>query len=268
METRSLTSLIPLIAVAIVAGMAGAFLFSKTVETPAPAQSTEQAGVSAEQVGALVREYILANPDIVEEAQQVLQAKQEEESRQLSVATIVENKDAIFNNANDIVLGNPQGDVTVVEFFDYNCGYCKRALTDMTSLLEKDSNIRFVLKEFPILGPDSMAAHQVAMSLRKIAPEKYIDFHILLMGGEARATEALAIDIAKGLGVDEAALISGMEDPAIGESIRETYELANALGISGTPSFVVGDETVFGAVGEQALMAKITNMRECESTRC
>ena len=166
------------------------------------------------------------------------------------------------------VLGNPDGDVTVVEFYDYNCGFCKRAMIDMVGLLEKDPNVRFVLKEFPILGPESLAAHRVAMSLRKLAPEQYSEFHMKLLGGDVRATEEHAIEVATSLGVDEAALKAGMDDPAIDASIRQTYELANALGISGTPSFVIGDEAVFGAVGEEALLSRIANMRQCASTTC
>lgn len=266
MEHRNRTGLAALLVAIAAAGLAGASFFSKSQDVAAPV--AEQAGLVKENVGPLVREYLLANPEIIEEVSQALEIKKEAENRVMAQTAITENKDAIFNNPEDVVLGNPLGDVTVVEFFDYNCGYCKRALSDMTSLIEKDANVRFVLKEFPILGPDSLAAHRVAMSLRKLAPELYNEFHLQLMGGEARATEEHALDIARNLGVDEAALIAGMEDPAIGESIRQTYELANALGISGTPSFVIGDEAVFGAVGEEALLSRISSMRECDSTSC
>ena len=247
-------------------GLMTALVLGVCTALPLPAAALDDS--QKQEFGAFIREYLLANPEILEEMSQALEVKKQTESQAIAQAAISENRDAIFNDPNDMVLGNPTGDVTVVEFFDYNCGFCKRALGDMTSLLEKDSNVRFVLKEFPILGPDSLAAHRVAMSLRKLAPEKYSDFHIQLMSGEERATEEHAIEIAKGLGVDEAALVAGMEDPAIGDSIRQTYELANALGISGTPSFVIGDEAVFGAVGEEALLARISNMRECESTQC
>ncbi|MDP2119685.1 MAG: DsbA family protein [Hoeflea sp.] len=253
-------------AIRIRTGLMTALFLGLSTALPLPAAALDDS--QKQEFGAFIREYLLANPEIIEEMSQALEIKKEAESQQLAQAAIAKNKDAIFNNPDDIVLGNPEGDVTVVEFFDYNCGFCKRALSDMTSLLEKDPNVRFVLKEFPILGPDSIAAHQVAMSVRKLAPEKYIDFHIQLMSGEARATEALAVEIAKGLGIDEASLKAGMQDPAIGDSIRLTYALADSLGISGTPSFVIGDEAVFGAVGERALMARIANMRECDSTQC
>ncbi len=247
-------------------GLMAAVLIGMSTALPLPAAALDDS--QKQEFGAFIREYLLANPEIIDEMNQALEIKKEAESRVMAQAAIANNKDAIFRAPEDIVLGNPAGDVTVVEFYDYNCGFCKRAMSDMTALLEKDPNVRFVLKEFPILGPDSLAAHRVAMSFRAIAPEKYGEYHMNLLGGDVRATEAHAIEIAKELGVDEAALRAGMDDPAIDKSIRQTYELANALGISGTPSFVIGDEAVFGAVGADVLLGKIANMRQCESTVC
>lgn len=247
-------------------GLMAALLIGMSTALPLPAAALDD--TQKQEFGAFIHEYLLANPEIIEEMSQALEIKKEAESRVMAQTAISENKDAIFRAPEDIVLGNPAGDVTVVEFYDYNCGFCKRAMTDMIALLDKDPNVRFVLKEFPILGPDSMAAHRVAMSFRALAPEQYGEFHIKLLSGDVRATETHAIDIAKGFGVDETALRAGMDDPAIDQSIRQTYELANALGISGTPSFVIGDEAVFGAVGEEALLGKIANMRQCESTVC
>lgn len=247
-------------------GLMAALLIGMSTALPLPAAALDDA--QKQEFGAFIREYLLANPELIEEMSQALEIKKEAESRVMAQAAIAENAEAIFNAPEDIVLGNPEGDVTVVEFYDYNCGFCKRAMNDMVAMLDKDPNIRFVLKEFPILGPDSLAAHRVAMSFRALAPEKYGDFHIEMLGSDIRATEARAIEVAKSFGVDEEALKQGMNDPAIDQSIRQTYELANALGISGTPSFVIGDEAVFGAVGEEALLAKIANMRQCESTVC
>ena len=247
-------------------GLLAALILGMSTVLPLPAAALDDPQKA--EFGAFIREYLLANPEILEEIQQALEVKKEAESRLLAQAAISDNRDAIFNAPEDIVLGNPNGDVTVVEFYDYNCGFCKRAMNDMVGILDKDPNVRFVLKEFPILGPDSLAAHRVAMSFRVLAPEKYGDFHLRLLGGDVRATEAHAIEVAKEFGVDETALREGMDDPAIDQSIRKTYELANALGISGTPSFVIGDEAVFGAVGEDLLLDKIANMRQCESTIC
>ena len=220
------------------------------------------------EIGDIVREYLLANPQILEEVQTALEQRKEAEAKALAEVAITTNAKALFNSPHDVALGNPDGDVTIVEFFDYNCGFCKRAFNDMNEILGQDSNVRFVLKEFPILGPDSLAAHHVSMAFRKLMPEKYGEFHSALLGGDERATEARALEIATGLGASEEALREGMKAPEIEDSIREAYELANALGINGTPSYVIGDEAVFGALGADVLVGKINNMRQCRSTTC
>jgi protein-disulfide isomerase len=167
MASGNRSGLLALLAVGIAAGLAGAFYIGKSLNVPAPV--VQQAGVTKEEVGDLIREHLLANPELVEEMQQALQIKREAESRQMAQSAINDNRDAIFRAPEDMVLGNPVGDITIVEFFDYNCGFCKRAMDDMMAILEVDENIRFVLKEFPILGPDSMNAHRVSMAFRKLA---------------------------------------------------------------------------------------------------
>jgi protein-disulfide isomerase len=245
---------------------AAALALSAALVAPQAANALDEA--QKQEFGAFIREYLMANPEIIEEVQQALAAKREAEAADKAKTAIADNADRIFRAETDIVLGNPAGDVTVVEFFDYNCGYCKRALSDMNQILEKDPKVRFVLKEFPILGPDSLAVHRVAMSLRKLMPEKYQEFHITLLTSEARATEATAVALATSLGADEAALRAGMDDPAINEEIRDTYDLADKLGINGTPSYVVGNETVFGAMGADVIAEKVANFRTCQSTVC
>lgn len=221
-----------------------------------------------QEIGAFIKEYLIANPEILLDVQTALKTKQEQEQLSQAKAAITDNKEAIFQSVHDVTLGNPEGDVTIVEFYDYNCGYCKRALIDMDAILEKDKNVRFVLKELPILGPESLAAHKVSAAFRLVAPEKYGQFHRALLGGEDRATEETAVAVAVKLGVNEADLRARMENEPHDDAVKEAYTLANALGISGTPSYVIGDEAVFGAVGAQDLETKIANMRKCGSTAC
>ncbi|ASY62446.1 protein-disulfide isomerase [Sinorhizobium sojae CCBAU 05684] len=221
-----------------------------------------------EEIGAFIKEYLLANPEIMLEVQEALTAKQRAQQQEAATAAIANNRSAIFNSAHDIALGNPEGDVTIVEFFDYNCGYCKRALSDMDQILAKDKNVRFVLKELPILGPDSLAAHRVSAAFRAIAPEKYGDFHRELLSAEERATEDTAIAVAARLGVTEEKLREKMEDDSHDAAVREAYMLANDLGITGTPSYVIGSEAVFGAVGSGELTKRVANMRQCGKTIC
>lgn len=228
--------------------------------SPISAASGTSQATPRGQVEMIVRDYLVANPEILSEMQAVLAEREHEEQRLALLETIATSSDAIFNAAYDGVVGNPQGTTTIVEFFDYNCGFCKRAHEDMTRLVAADPDLRFVLKEFPILGPDSQKAHIVSMALRALAPEKYAEFHDTLLMG-ARATEATAIAVATGLGVDEAALREEMKNPAIANAFGETYELASRLAITGTPSYVVGEEVVFGALGEAVLKEKLALAR-------
>ena len=221
-----------------------------------------------EEIGAFIKEYLIANPEIMLEVQEALTTKQRAKQQEAAESAITENKKAIFSSDYDMVLGNPKGDVTIVEFYDYNCGYCKRALSDMDDILAKDKNVRFVLKELPILGPDSLAAHKVSAAFRLVAPEKYGDFHRALLGGEDRATEETAIAVAAKLGVSEKDLRAKMEKEPHDAAVREAYGLANDLGITGTPSYVIGNEAVFGAVGAEEIEGKVSNMRECGKTAC
>jgi len=173
------------------------------------------------QVEEIVRDYLLKNPEILLEVQDALEAKQKEEQRIAAEGVIKDHKDDIFNST------------------------------------KEDTDLRFVLKEFPILGPDSQKASVVSMAFHKMMPQKYREFHTALLGGEGRATEDRAIKIALSLGADEAKLREHMNDPDIPDAISKTYDLANKLTITGTPSYVVGNEVIFGALGQQVLAEKI-----------
>lgn len=218
--------------------------------------------------GAFIREYLIENPEIMLEVQTALEQKQEEKRNTQAAEAVPANKDAIYNASYDLSLGNPKGDVTLVEFFDYNCGYCKRAKADIDALIESDKNLRIIMKEFPILGPESTAAHAVSNAVRLVAPEKYGEFQRTLLGSNQRAGEASAIATATALGIDEATLRKSMKENSQEESVKETYEVAVKLGIQGTPSYVIGNEAVFGAVGLDALKEKIANMRACGEATC
>lgn len=220
------------------------------------------------EVETIVREYLLTNPELILEVQQALEAKQAEEQRVAHLQVIKDARAEIFNAAYDGVVGNPDGKVTIVEFYDYNCGYCKRAQEDMQALTKADPELRFVLKEFPILGPESQKAHTVSMAFRSLSPEKYGEFHNALLGGTGRADEASAIKIALSFGVDEAKLREEMKNPAIAQAFAETYDLASRLSITGTPSYVVGNEVVFGALGQEVLGEKIAAAKACLDTTC
>ena len=201
------------------------------------------------------------------EVQTALETKRDEQSRVARTDFISKSGDDLFKDPEDAVLGNPDGNVTVVEFFDYNCGYCRRAVGDMQALLKTDTNVRFVLKELPILGPDSVKAHIVAHAFKKLVPEKYGDFHVALMEA-GQATEESALALAVSMGAEENALRTGMGDPAIAASFERNNNLAEGLNITGTPSYVIQDEVIPGALGLEVLAQKVANVRQCQKATC
>ena len=214
------------------------------------------------QVEKIVREYLLANPDILYEMQAAFEAKQERERTAQAQRTLEERRDAIFSSPYQTEIGNPDADVTVVEFFDYNCGYCARALDDMDALLAEDPNLRFVLKEVPIIRPESVGAHRVSLAVYKLAPEKYGAFHRALFAVDGVKTDRAALKVATDLGLDADAVRKAANEDSVTAAFREGTELAEALGVTGTPSYVVGDELLFGALGADTLRGKIAALRQ------
>ncbi len=231
--------------------------------TPATV-ATAQTPVSGE----FIRTYLLNNPEVIRDAFFELERRQAEAEKKQRVAQISDNESILFNSTRQAVLGNPEGDVTLVEFMDYNCGYCKRAHGDMNRLIEEDPNLRVVLKEFPVLGQPSVEAAHVAAAVNLVAPESYAAFHDKLMTSKGRANGQKAIEAAKEIGIGDDVLAAALKDPEVGATIEEAYSLAKTLGLTGTPAYVVGDEVVFGAVGFDELRAKIKAVRECGSTSC
>jgi protein-disulfide isomerase len=193
--------------------------------------------------------------DVMTELEKRQQAAEAEKHR----TAIVENKATLFSSPHQVVLGNPQGSVTMVEFFDYNCGYCKRAMSDMLTLIKTDGNLKFVLKEFPVLGEGSVEAARVAVAARMqdATGKKYVEFHQKLLGGRGGADKTRALAVAKEVGLDMSRLERDMGSDEVKQTIEENMKLAEALGVSGTPSYVVGEEVVVGAVGLDALREKI-----------
>ena len=216
----------------------------------------------------IVRNYLISHPEVLLDAMNALEAKRADQQSSAQKAAIGSLSDRLTTSPKGTVLGNPDGDVTVVEFFDYNCGYCRHALADMDALLKKDPNVRFVLKEIPVLGPDSVAASHVSLAFREVAPDKYGAFHRELLGSHGVANEARALDVAADQGVDEKAIRKAMKSPAVTKALADANEMANRLAIGGTPSYVIGDLVVPGAVGVDGLESAVSNIRSCGSATC
>jgi protein-disulfide isomerase len=215
--------------------------------------------ISRPEIVSVLKDYLMTNPQFLQDVINELDKQQKLAAADKARTAINANNATIFNSPHEVVLGNPNGNVTVVEFFDYNCGYCKHALPDMMKLLQTDPNLRFVLKEFPVLGEGSVDAAHVAVAARMQDPTgaKYIEFHQKLLGGRGAADKMRALAVAKEVGFDMGRLMKDMDSDEVKTTIAEDMKLADTLGIDGTPSYVVGDELVVGAVGYDELQKKI-----------
>ena len=199
-----------------------------------------------DRVKELVLEAIRENPEIVLEAVQIIEQREQRRQAEAAATVLSDNRDLLENDPNAPVLGNPEGDVTVVEFFDYNCPYCRRVKPHIEVLLEEDPNVRLVYREWPILGDGSVFAARAALASREQG--KYEEFHWALMGMAGRAEEASVLQVAEQVGLDIAQLRRDMEAPEIDAHIAASIKLSRALGFNGTPSFVIGDALVPGVI--------------------
>jgi protein-disulfide isomerase len=212
----------------------------------------------------IIKEYLLKHPEVLQEAMAELEKRHAVAEAEKARSAIKNHSEAIFNSPRQVTLGNPQGDVTFVEFFDYNCGYCKRALSDMVELMGKDPKLKVVLKEFPVLGPNSTEAARVAVAVRMQdkSGKKYLEFHQKMLTGRGQADRARALAVAKEVGLDMARLEKDLKSEEIDATLAESMKLAEALGLNGTPSYVIGNDVVVGAVGLAALGQKIQAARQ------
>jgi len=209
-----------------------------------------------------VREFLLNNPEVIVEAMQILQERQRAAEAENLKRAIAARRDDLLGDPDAPVGGNPSGDVTLVEFFDYNCPYCRRVAPTVVELEEADPDLRLVYKEFPILGPGSTFAARAALASRKQG--KYLAFHNALMQAREQLAKDQVKKIAAAVGLDTDRLQEDMNDPAIEQTIQRNLDLANALGITGTPSFVIGDQVVPGAADLRTLQRMIAHARQSE----
>ena len=228
-------------------------------------------GFSASQkaeIEAIIKEYLLQKPEILREAIGVLDARDAAAVAKEREKVVADSGTRLFRPASQAVVGAPSGKITLVEFFDYNCGYCKRALSDLVRLVKENPDLRIVLRDLPILSADSREAAKVANAfLRQFQGEKFWEFHQKLLGSR-HAGKAEALGAAKELGADMEKLDKDAADPGIVAGIEESEKLAKALQINGTPTFVIGEDVVIGAVGYGDLQAKLANIKKCGKTAC
>lgn len=218
-------------------------------------------GVNREEVEKIVADYIAKNPEAIISSVENMQRQKVEADMNNAKDSIMKNRDALEKDPASPVLGNPDGDVTVVEFFDYHCGFCKRVQPSVSKLIEEDKNVRLVMKEFPILSPVSEQAARAALAVHNLQPDKYLAFHTALMQGKITDKDSI-LAIATSLGLDSAKVEEEMEKNSISEAIQKNHELAGKIGVRGTPAFVIGETLVPGALNYDQLVEQVKSARE------
>ena len=250
---------------------------AEPAKTPEPAKAPEiakttgAASFSPEQkkeIEQIIKSYLVANPEIFVDIQNALEDKMEKEQAEKLKVAIAENASEIYRAREASVAGNPDGEITVVEFFDYNCGYCKHGLHDVVKLVETDPKVRVVFKELPILSKGSEEASHVALAAQKQG--KYWEMHKAMLGAKGQMNEAAALQIAEKLGLDMDKLKKDMVSPEVKAEIEKAAALAKKLGVNGTPHFLIGDRAVAGAPDDlyDQLERNVTELRKQGCSYC
>ncbi len=235
---------------------ASAFLLTAYISS---AQAAEFTDAEKAEIGPIVKEYLLKNPEILKDVSAALQKKEAEQQASVASSGIKQNAETIFRATGDQSEGNLKGKVTVVEFFDYNCPYCKRMTPAVAALLEGDKDVRVVMKEFPILGEGSVFASRAAAA--SVLQGKYWPFHRALLAAEGRVDAGRVMKIARDIGIDTDRLTKDMMSADISKMLQINNDLAGKLGINGTPAFIIGDQLYPGAIEASQLLAIVAEAR-------
>jgi len=245
---KSLIITIVLAAVLVV----GYFFLPKNV-------SVQANSLTKPEIEEIVRNFILDNPEVIVESMQNYQVKQQQQA-QMKASEAVKNID-LASLDNVPTIGAEDGDVVVMEFFDYNCGYCKRVLPTVTKLIEEDKNVTVKMMEFPILSPGSQMAAKAALAVYQVSPNKYFDYHTKVMDMKGEKNNEALLELAKSLGIDRAKVEEKMDSPEVKNALQEIRGIAQQVQISGTPAFIVGNQLIPGAVGLDELKAAVESAR-------
>ena len=209
----------------------------------------------------IIRDYLLNNPGILGEMQVAYEEKQKTEQAEKQKLALSSKADIIYSSKYHMEIGAKDAKYTVVEFFDYNCPFCQRAMNDMEKIIASNPDVKFVIKEWPVLGQNSFDAHNVSLAFNALMPEKYAEFHQKLFNQKGQKTKDNSMQVAMSFGLKEADLLAEMQKPSVLEALGENNEIASDLGITGTPSYIIGDEVVFGAVGFDQINQRLGVMR-------
>ncbi len=242
---------------------AALLLAGSLVVLPSASRAQEDQPLTAKQQDAvkkMIHDYIMENPSVIADAIEALRQKEELAAEISARKAITDRKNEILNDPESPVLGNAKGDVTVVEFFDYRCPYCKTMMDMVMDTVKSDGKVRLVMKELPILGPDSVTASRAALAARN--QKKYEEFHRALMKLKGPINDATVMKTAAEVGLNVERLKKDMDDEGIDTILKNNIQLAHALNISGTPGFIIGDQIAPGAMNQQALKQMIDQARK------
>ena len=221
------------------------------------------------QFGDLVKDYLMTHPEVLRDAMTELDSREKQAEADARRKTLSEIGSKLADAPDSLVIGNPDGKITLVEFFDYNCGYCKRALVDLDRLMKANKDLRVVLRDFPIPSPSSVDAALIALAAHnQFTGDKYWEFHRKLLSTHSAIGRQQALDVAKAMGADMDKLEKDATDPKTRAAIQESLNTAQALALNGTPSYIVGDDAIVGAQGFDEITKRLDNMRKCGKALC
>jgi protein-disulfide isomerase len=226
------------------------------------------AELDAAKVNKLIEDFLMSDPAILQRMNDKLTEQKQVAARAAMKQQLADHADEIYQAADNVVLGNPKGDVTLVEMFDYNCTFCKGALPDLAALMAEDHNLKVILKQFPILSSGSIDAARVAVLVNQNPNINYWDFHQKLFASRGEVGAGQALQVAEQMGGNRAELMLDMNGKHATEAIQASYKLAQELNVGGTPTYILGDELIPGAMPIDQIRQKIANLRKCGSTVC
>lgn len=234
-----------------------------------PAQAAQFSADQTTEIKSIIKSYLLEHPEVLRDAITALDEKEKTAEAETRKKALTDLAGPIYNSPDGFVIGNPKGSVTLVEFFDYNCGYCKRALDDLDRLMKDNKDLRVILRDFPILSPNSVQASIIAVAAHEQFPgEKFWEFHRKLLGTKGMVGKEQALDVAKSMGADMDKLAKDAAKPEVRTAIQGSDEVAKGLSLNGTPSYILGDDVLIGAVGYDEINGKIGNVRKCGKVLC
>ena len=245
--------------------------FAEEAQEPAPSAAANQyqpgpddvlTNLTRSQLEQIIKDYIIKHPEVIVQTLVISEQQQKQNTETMVKQGIQTHQDELYNDKHSPVAGNPKGDVTIVEFFDYNCGFCKKISPTLAELIKEDKNVRVIFKEYPILSPESEVAAKAAIAFYQLKPEKYLDYHLAIMAHQGVPDMALLNELAAKHGVTGNQLKNMMEDKIVEKQLESVRNLGNALYIEGTPSTVIGEELVVGPIALEAMKEKIAAIRD------